>query len=140
MTDRRGFIKNMSGLSLLGAAPGLLSPRSNSFHMQQRAADGKIWGCLLHLSYNFWVEYSTPSPFRGYRPYLQMSESLWKDATEKMAQEGLNLVVIDLGDGVRYESHPEIAVNNAWSTTRLRKELDRLRKMGLEPIPKLNFA
>ena len=140
MSDRRGFIKNVSGLGLLGAAPGLLSPRANSFRPQAGAGDGKIWGCLLHLSYNFWVEYSTPSPFRGYRPYLQMSEPLWIDATEKMVQEGLNLVVIDLGDGVRYESHPEIAVNNAWSTTRLRKELERLRKMGLEPIPKLNFA
>ncbi|HEY4209179.1 MAG TPA: hypothetical protein VGM31_20280 [Puia sp.] len=133
MTDRRDFIKNMSGLGMLGLVPDMLTPRS-------AAADGKIWGCLLHLSYNFWVEYSTPSPFRGYRPYLQMSDPLWNDATEKMAQEGLNLVVIDLGDGVRYESHPEVAVNNAWSVTRLRNELDRLRRMGLEPIPKLNFA
>jgi hypothetical protein len=135
MTDRREFIKNMSGLGMLGLAPGVLSAGSGA-----AAGGGKIWGCLLHLSYNFWVEYSSPSPFRGYRPYLQLSESLWNDATERMAKEGLNLVIIDLGDGIRYESHPEIAVNNAWSTTRLRNELDRLRKMGLEPIPKLNFS
>ena len=41
---------------------------------------------------------------------------------------------------MRYESHPEIAVQDAWSTERLRKELARLRKLGLEPIPKLNFS
>ena len=33
----------------------------------------------------------------------------------------MNMVVIDLGDGVKYESHPEIAVKGAWSTTELRE-------------------
>ena len=47
---------------------------------------------------------------------------------------------IDLGDAIKYESHPEIAVNNAWTTTRLRSELEKFRKMGLEPVPKLNFS
>jgi hypothetical protein len=140
MADRRKFIKNISVAGLLGAVPNVLLSQSNGFRFQKEAANDKIWGCLLHLSYNFWVEYSSPSPFRGYRSYLQLSESLWNDATEKMVKERLNLVIIDLGDGVRYESHPEIAVNNAWSTTRLRQELDRLRKMGLEPVPKLNFS
>lgn len=140
MSDRRNFIKNITAASMLSTLPGILLPQSRVLSPRQKRSDDKIWGCLLHLSYNFWVEYSSPSPFRGYRPYLQMSESLWNDATQKMADEGLNLVIIDLGDGVRYESHPEIAVNNAWTVTRLRKELDRLRKMGLEPIPKLNFS
>lgn len=140
MSDRRNFIKNITAASMLSTLPGILLPQSKVLSPRQKRSDDKIWGCLLHLSYNFWVEYSSPSPFRGYRPYLQMSESLWNDATQKMADEGLNLVIIDLGDGVRYESHPEIAVNNAWTVTRLRKELDRLRKMGLEPIPKLNFS
>jgi hypothetical protein len=112
----------------------------NRRHPKPNLPNDKIWACLLHLGYNFWVEYSTPSPFRGYRPYLQLSESLWDDAASNMVKNGMNMVVIDLGDAIKYESHPEIAVNNAWSTTRLRKELDKFRKMGLEPIPKLNFA
>lgn len=140
MSDRRNFIKNVSAAGMLSAIPDFLLPKEKSLSFGEKTANDKIWGCLLHLSYNFWVEYSSPSPYRGYRPYLQMSESLWNDATEKMAKEGMNLVVIDLGDGVKYESHPEIAVNNAWSVTKLRKELERLRKMGLEPIPKLNFS
>ncbi|MES2373357.1 MAG: Tat pathway signal protein [Bacteroidota bacterium] len=141
MSDRRNFIKNISAAGLIGAVPNSLLAQAKEKPMSpQGVPTEKIWGCLLHLSYNFWVEYSSPSPFRGYRPYLQMSEDLWNDATEKMAKEGLNMIVIDLGDGVKYDSHPEIAVNNAWSPARLRKELDRLRKMGLEPIPKLNFA
>jgi hypothetical protein len=140
MADRRVFIKNLSVAGMLGAVPKAFLPLAQKGSVYAGPREPKIWGCLLHLSYNFWVEYSSPSPFRGYRPYLQMSESLWNDATQKMADEGLNLVILDLGDGVRYESHPEIAVNNAWSTTKLRKELDRLRKMGLEPVPKLNFS
>jgi hypothetical protein len=57
-----------------------------------------------------------------------------------MAKQGVNMVVIDLGDAVKYESHPEIAVNNAWSTTRLKQELGKIRALGMEPVPKLNFS
>jgi hypothetical protein len=41
---------------------------------------------------------------------------------------------------VRYDSHPEIAVQGAWPVSRLREELAKVRGMGLEPIPKLNFS
>jgi len=87
-----------------------------------------------------WEEYRSPeSPdenfrIRGYLPDLQLSELLWSDAMKKMADEGLNMVVIDLGDGIKYKSHPEIAVNNAWSTTRLRNEFRKCRKMDWNPF------
>ncbi len=119
---------------MLSGMPGLYS-------VPQKKADHKIWACLLHLSFNMWEEYISPHrPFRGYRPELELSRSLWNDATTKMAAEGMNMVVIDLGDAVRYKSHPEIAVDHAWTPSELRKELQRLRKLGLEPIPKLNFS
>lgn len=51
-----------------------------------------------------------------------------------MSEAGFNMVVIDLGDGVEYDSHPEIAVRGAWRPQRLRSELVRLRQLGLEPI------
>jgi hypothetical protein len=96
-----------------------------------KSSDDRIWAILIHLSVNMWKENFSD---------LQLSEPLWNDALEKMSDAGLNMVVIDLGDAIKYESHPEIAVNNAWSTTRLRNELVKIRKMGLEPIPKLNFS
>jgi len=133
MPNRREFIQQL-------AVVGILSSFSNNIFSQNNSSNRKIWACLLHLSYNMWVEYSTPSPFRGYRPYLQLSEDLWNDALTKMAQEGINMVVIDLGDAIKYESHPEIAVNNALTTSQLRSELVKIRRMGIEPIPKLNFA
>ena len=51
----------------------------------------------------------------------------------------MNMVVWTLGMQ-SYMSHPEIAVRNAWSTERLYKELEKIRNLGLEPIPKLNFS
>ena len=101
----------------------------------------KIWGCLLHLSFNMWEEYISPHrPFRGFRPDLELDEVLWREAVQAMAKNGGNMIVIDLGDAVRYESHPEIAVNGAWSPKKLREELKKMRDLGIEPIPKLNFS
>lgn len=134
MTTRRIFLKQISAAGALSAIPNALFSQSN-------IASDKIWACLLHLSFNMWEEYISPHrPFRGFRPDLELSESLWNDAVSKMAGQGMNMVVIDLGDAVKYKSHPEISVRNAWTTNRLQSELDRLRKKGLEPIPKMNFS
>src|ERR1019366_4725867 len=73
-------------------------------------------------------------------PFLRFDMSVWDELVRKMADSGLNMVVLDLGDGVKYESHPEIAVRGAWSMSQLRRELAKLRQLGIEPIPKLNFS
>ena len=102
-----------------------------------------IWGNLLHLSYNMWVDRDAPemnSEYIAAKPYLRFDYDLWSDLLRKMADVGMNMVVIDLGDGVAYKSHPEIAVKDAWTIVRLRRELAIAREMGLEPIPKLNFS
>ena len=116
-----------------------------------------IWANLLHLSYNMWQDevharYSgTYDEFSStcngarlwahqYRPELTFDESAWNTLLNDMVAAGMNMVIIDLGDGVQYDSHPEIGVKNAWTPYKLRKELSKMRKMGLEPIPKLNFA
>ena len=46
----------------------------------------------------------------------------------------------NLGEALAYPSHPELAVKGTWSISKMRRELDRLRGMGIEPIPKLNFS
>ncbi|MHB0997627.1 MAG: family 20 glycosylhydrolase [Armatimonadota bacterium] len=102
-----------------------------------------IWGNLLHLSYNMWSDRDDPNSeleYIGARPYLRFDEDLWNDLLTRMSDAGMNMVVIDLGDGVRYESHPEIAVEGAWTVDHLKAELAKCRRMGIEPIPKLNFS
>jgi hypothetical protein len=71
---------------------------------------------------------------------MTFDETLWNNIIKKMKDSAINMVVLDLGDAVRYESHPEIAVKNAWSTQKLENEIYKLRELGIEPIPKLNFS
>jgi len=104
-----------------------------------------IWANLLHLSYNMWWDHGTdPHPDRSLhlvaQPYLRFDDKLWDDLLQRMTHSGLNMVVIDVGDGIEYSSHPEISVQGAWSARHLRHQLDKMRAMGLEPIPKLNFS
>jgi len=90
-----------------------------------------------------WSDREEPGVGDGYfgcRPYLRADKKLWDDTLIRMANAGMNMAVIDLGDGVKYESHPEIAVKRAWSVGKLKKELAKMRAMGIEPIPKLNFS
>jgi hypothetical protein len=102
-----------------------------------------IFANLLHLSYNMWGDWDNPKVKGKYwaaKPYLRFDDKLWNDLLKLMQQRGFNMVVIDLGDAIQYESHPEIVIKDAWSRPRLTEELKKLRDMGLEPIPKLNFS
>ncbi len=100
-----------------------------------------LYGQLLHLSYNMWEEHDALTTRRRKASLkLEFDEPLWRELTERMAEAGMNLVVLDLGDGIRYRSHPEIAVEGAREPEWLAAEAARLRAMGLELIPKLNFS
>ena len=72
--------------------------------------------------------------------HLRFDEAVWRTLTECMQKVRMNMVVIDLGEAIQYQSHPELAVKGSWPVEKFRKELARLRAMGLEPIPKLNFS
>ena len=86
-------------------------------HAPETGRPPLIWGNLLHLSTNMWcdrpVEHGDPnSRENGSRYYarLRFDDKLWAELTKRMADVGMNMVVIDLGDGVQYRSHPEIAI------------------------------
>lgn len=134
--SRKDFLK-------LGLALGLYGAMPRRSWAEQGANAMPFWGYLAHLSFNMWGDREAPELKAEYwsgQPYLRFDDGLWNDLLKKMQAEGVNLVVIDVGDGVQYESHPEIAVKNAWSRDRLREELAKMRALGLEPIPKLNFS
>jgi hypothetical protein len=108
-----------------------------------------IWGNLLHLSMNMWSDRDVSSWWKineedlhivRAEPYLRFETKLWDELLRNMVDVGMNMVVIDVGDAVKYESHPEISVRKAWTVSRMKRELTKIRKMGLEPIPKLNFS
>lgn len=105
-----------------------------------------IWATLVHFSTNLWYDIGNTrcdcssvwkSP--GSRK-LRFDKRLWREYADKLVECGSNAVVIDLGDAMIYDSHPEIAVEGAFTKDEMRKELDRLNALGLEVIPKLNFS
>ena len=75
-----------------------------------------IYANLLHLSYNMWCDWDNPAvkgPYYAAKPYLRFDDNVWNDLLAAMVKAKMNMVVIDLGDGVKYQSHPEIAVEGA---------------------------
>jgi hypothetical protein len=101
-----------------------------------------IWAYLLPMGYNMGNDRVTDQRDTRtiYTPHLRFDDSVWADLFPRMVDSGVNMVVIDLCDGIRYRSHPEIALPDAWSLDRLGDELGRMREAGIEPIPKLNFS
>lgn len=108
-----------------------------------------LWSYLIHLGTHMWADKGGALYNRKTTPRnlmhkaedtLRCDKEEWVSLTNEIAKMGLNTLIIDLGEGVQYESHPELAVNGSWSVEELKAELRRLRSIGLNPIPKLNFA
>ena len=104
----------------------------------------KIWGFMLMLSDHQWEdELSPPKAWHlppNYNANISVELDAWDKTVAFLAERKFNLVLIDVGDGIKYESHPEISAPNAWDKDFLRKKLAEMRALGLEPIPKLNFS
>ncbi len=145
--DRREFIA--AGAAFAGAAAigGCATGRKAAF----TAPQGDIRAFLLHLGHNMWCDW--PSEAMGAekgiafltekrRPDLKLRsrDDYWRVVTDYLAARGINLLVIDLGEGLAYPSHPELAIEGTWSVDKMRAEIARLQDMGIEVIPKLNFS
>ena len=140
--DRREFVK----LSMLSAAAGLAGCSTPGLAGKK---DDFIWAALFHMGTNMWCDQPVTSwgPYKGEElelvcqaDHLRFDEKVWRSLTDRMVKVGMNMVIIDLGEAIQYPSHPELAVKGSWDVDRFRKELARLRAMGLEPIPKMNFS
>ena len=137
---RREFLGLSAGALAGCAAPGLRG---------HAAAKDLIWANLLHFGVNIqcdlpvtaWGKYKGEDlKLMTAADHVRFDESVWRKITGKMVEVGMNMIVIDLEEALYYPSHPELAVRGTWDVERFRKELARLRSIGLEPIPKLNFS
>lgn len=141
MTRREFVVRGLAGAAALG---GCLSKPAGA------VCSGEIRAMLLQLGWNMWSDV----PVRQWgkattaealsrvcaADRFRTDVGVWNRVTAEAAAAGYNMLVIDLGEACVYPSHPELAVRGSWSPDRLRQELDRLRTLGLEPIPKLNFS
>ena len=62
------------------------------------------------------------------------------EVIDAIVEAGLNLLIIDCGDGVKYESHPELAREYTVPMTHLGRLVNRAQEKGIEVVPKLNFS
>ena len=103
-----------------------------------------MWTFLIHLSCHMWEDGNTPPT--GLYQKISYEENnntdlkVWDDVVKGVAALGVNTLLIDVGDAVQYETHPEISAPDAWSKDFLKQKLDEIRALGMTPIPKLNFS
>ena len=143
MLGRREFVE----LSAMSAAAGLVGCQSDKA-AGSWGGSGEIKAFLLHLGHNMWCEWlpdelletAKIEPQFKADVKLRCKEEIWRRITGHMAARKLNMVVIDVGEAVVYPSHPELAIEGSWSPDKMRDEVARLRGMGIEAIPKLNFS
>ena len=140
--NRRDFISSAAGALALGACP-------TSAFAAAKPEPKFLWSYLVHFGVNSWkdVPLETQDPnmpekwlTRCCADHVRFDEPSWQRLSAALAKAGCNQIIIDLAEIVVYPSHPELAVKGSWSVERLRKELDRLRGMGFEVIPKMNFS
>ena len=94
-------------------------------------AQKKMWTLMVQLSMNQW---------QTVYPRLEFDDGMWDWILEEAPRRGFNHILLEVGDGMEYHSHPEISTQGAWSHRRVHKELARCRERGLTVIPKLNFS
>ena len=103
-----------------------------------------IWGFMLYLSDHMWTDETSKGGWydyeASYNENISTDIAVWDRIIAFLGERRFNLVLVDVGDGIKFESHPEISAPNAWDKDFLKKKLDEMRAMGIEPIPKLNFS
>jgi len=92
-----------------------------------------MWSCMIQLGMRMWTKHTG-------REDLEFDRNVWHDVTEKLAECGCNNIVLDIGEGLIYDSHPELAAKGAYTKDEMRAEIERLKGLGIEIVPKLNFS
>ena len=103
-----------------------------------------IFCYMIQLSTHMWDDENSP-PRGWYLPkrYTEnnaIDVDTWDETVRFLGERKYNMLLIDVGDGIKYDSHPEISAPNAWSKDFMKKKLDEIRALGMTPIPKLNFS
>ena len=107
----------------------------------------KIWSVLVHFGTNLWYEegnthgqdedklWKSPAS-----PDIRFDRTVWDEYLSHIKKSGVNTIVLDVAEALQYKSHPEISTQGAWTHDEMKAEISKLRDMGIEIIPKLNFS
>ncbi len=108
----------------------------------------KIYAYTIQLGNNMWYDKEEIPPQNPkyiysripYRSKFNKDIKTFRLLVDHAKNEGFNTIIIHMGEGYEYKSHPEIAPPGAWTESELKTELAHIRKLGMEPVPMLNFS
>jgi hypothetical protein len=121
----------------------------NGKNSQNAASPDMMWAYLAHFGFNSWYNWPlSQAPkdaaesftTRCLADHVRMDEELWRELSVKLPQNGVNTIVIDLAEILKYPRRPELAVKGSWEPEKMQNEIRRLRTLGLDVVPKLNFS
>ena len=102
---------------------------------------------LIHIGTNLWYEVDNHRGEEDKKVWrcaaenkMRFDKRLFNELIEYLPSCGVNAVVLDLADGIVYESHPELAIEGSLTRKELLEILSKLKALGIEVIPKLNFS
>jgi len=84
-----------------------------------------MWTYLVHLGDCMWGDYEPGDGGRCIKTKpLLFHEPTWFEISNRLKEEGCcNTILIDVGEGVEYESYPEIKAPGTWSKQKLADEM-----------------
>lgn len=71
-----------------------------------------IWSLYAELGVQMW---------RRTVEELEFDDEAWERIVSEAHKAGLNMIVLDVAEGVEWKSHPELSVKGAWSYYRVKK-------------------
>ena len=141
MNTRREFLYGAAAMGAAAAVPGaaFATGARNTLKPDELRAVYIPWG------HNMWGEALPEGVTKLTKGRLcndrcKFDESIWRKIVDRLVLRKMNMVVIDLGEFPVYPSHPELAVKGSRSPDWVRGEVRRLKTLGIEAIPKLNFS
>jgi len=93
-----------------------------------------VKGLLIHVSHYdpvWWLAKKKEKPF---------DVAVACELVDAMAEVGMNLLVVDCADGVKYKSHPELRRHYSVPMRDVKRLADHAHQRGIDVAPKLNFA
>ncbi len=97
---------------------------------------------LICLADNCWNDSAEVPSCTGdlYQPVLRADVDTWREICDTAIENGFDSILLDIANGIKFNTHPEIAVEGAWTPEFMNEEVKRYKEKGLTIYPRLNFS
>ncbi len=78
--------------------------------------------------------------WRANKTHVNFDEDMGREVIETMGKLKMNMLILTLGNSIKWESHPEISLPGAWSPDKFKDFLKFIKKYHIEIIPEFNLS